>query len=133
MDAIGTIERRLPSGRSLVLRAGPFQEEIEIRSQQGDIDLVITLTEAGPVVLLRSARLDVDSPEIALRCRRFSVSAAEEVRLEADEVRVQTEHDIHLNGAFVRLNCTPDAEPLPIGDGHAAGHPPCDDPACRHG
>jgi hypothetical protein len=107
------IERRLPSGRSLVLRIDGAGEEIEIRSARGELDLRITLTDAGPVVSLRGARLEVESPDVAFRCRTFDVQATEaltlaserEVRVVADEVRMETQRDIHLNGAFIRLNC----------------------------
>ena len=108
------VERRLPSGRSLVLRMDGAGEEIEIRSARGELDVRITLTDAGPVVSLRGARLEVESPDVAFRCNTFDVQAAgavslaseREVRVTADEVRMETAHDIHLNGAFIRLNCT---------------------------
>ena len=107
------LERRLPSGQSLVLRADGAGEDLEIRSARGELEIRITLTEAGPVVSLRGARLEVESPDVAFRCRTFDVQATEsltlaserEVRVAANEVRVETQHDIHLNGAFIRLNC----------------------------
>lgn len=107
---VDLLERALPSGRSLVLRVGSAGEEVEIRSAAGDVDLRITLTDAGPVVSLRGARLEIDSLDLAVRCRDLDVQATGEVSLEADELRAETRRDIHLNGAFVRLNCTPQAE-----------------------
>ena len=108
------MERTLPSGRSLAIRTGGAGEEIEIRSRAGDLEVRIALTDAGPVVSLRAARLDVDAADVAFRCRDFDVQAsgvariasAGELKLEATEIRAQTERDIHLNGAFIRLNCT---------------------------
>jgi hypothetical protein len=113
-----TMERALPSGRRLALRIGSAGEEIEIRSPAGDIEVRIVLTDAGPVVSLRGARLEVDAADVAFRCRDFDVEAsgtarvasACEIKLEANEIRAQTEQDIHLNGAFIRLNCTPEGE-----------------------
>jgi hypothetical protein len=113
------VERRLPSGRSLVVRVDGAGEEIEIRDARGEMDVRITLTDAGPVIAVRGARLELDSPDVAVRCRTFDVHATEaltlssdrEVRIQADEVRAETKQDIHLNGAFIRLNCTADAEP----------------------
>jgi hypothetical protein len=135
------LERRLASGGSLHLRAGENGEELELRSARGDLDLHIVLTAAGPVVSLRCARLEVDSPEVAFRCDTFDVktkgdlrlASEREITLEADELRARTERDIHLNGAYVRLNCTPDLEvPVPMpdvaaflqatGQAHACGH-----------
>jgi hypothetical protein len=113
------VERRLPSGRSLVVRVDGAGEEIEIRSARGEMDVRITLTDAGPVIAVRGARLELESPDVAVRCRTFDVHATEglslssdrDVRIQADEVRAETKQDIHLNGAFIRLNCTADAEP----------------------
>ncbi len=110
------LERRLPSGRSMVVRMDSEGEQIEIRSPAGELDLRIVLTSAGPVVTLRGARLEVDSAEVAFRCRTFDVHATErlrvssegEVQIAADEMRLTAEHDIHLNGAYLRLNCTAD-------------------------
>jgi hypothetical protein len=112
------MEHALPRGRTLVLRIGSAGEDIEIRSAAGEIELRIALTDAGPVVSLRGARVEVDAADVAFRCRDFDVQAsgaarlasAGEMRLEAGEIRAETKHDIHLNGAFIRLNCTPDSE-----------------------
>ena len=120
-DLSETVERVLPSGRTLVLRIGSDGEDIEIRSPDGDLDVRITLSDAGPVVSLRRARLEVDAADVAVRCREFDVQASgtvrlaseREVRFEADELRAETKGDIHLNGAFIRLNCTADGEPPP--------------------
>jgi hypothetical protein len=138
-------ERRLASGGLLHLRTSDKGEELELRSARGDLDLRIVLTEAGPVVSLRCARLDVESPEVAFRCDTFDVQAKGDVRIAserevaitADELRAKTERDIHLNGAYVRINCTPDLEvPVPMPDvaallesmnqGHVHG------PGCGH-
>jgi len=112
------VKRVLPSGRTLVLRIGSAGEDIEIRSAEGALDLRITLTEAGPVVSLRGARVEVDVADIAVRCRNFDVQASgdvrlaseREVRFEAEDLRAETTRDIHLNGAFIRLNCTAEGE-----------------------
>jgi hypothetical protein len=97
------MERALPSGRKLALRIGSAGEEIEIRSPAGDIEVRIELTDAGPVVSLRGARLELDAADVAIRCHDFDVEAS-------GEIRAQTAGDIHLNGAFIRLNCTPEGE-----------------------
>lgn len=115
----GVVERRLPSGQSVVLRIDGAGEEIEIRSARGEVDVRITLTDAGPVVSLRGARLELEAPDVSVRCNTFDVHATEtlslsserDVRIEADELRAKTEHDVHLNGAYIRLNCTADCPP----------------------
>lgn len=92
-----TSQRTLPSGRSVVLRVGDT-EELEIRSPDGEVEVRIVLTDAGPVVRLRAARLEMETTEsVDIRCRDFNVRA--------DEMRVKTDGDIHMNAAVIRLNC----------------------------
>ena len=70
------------------------------------------------MVSLRHARLEVDTADVAVRCHDFDVQASgtvrlaseRDVRFEADELRAETRRDVHLNGAFIRLNCTPEGE-----------------------
>lgn len=109
-------ERPLPSGRTLVVRVGAEGEELEVRDRAGALELSISLTEAGPMVRIRAARIALESPEtISLQCRRFEVDATDavqlrsggEVRIEARGMRVRTEEDVHLDGAMIRLNCDP--------------------------
>ncbi len=110
------LERQLPSGRSLVLRTDPAGEELEIRSRRGEVEVRIVLTDAGPVVTLRGGRLEMESPAVTFRCESFDVQASSEVnltsqgevRIAADQLRARTQQDIHLNGAYIRLNCTPE-------------------------
>jgi phage gp45-like len=99
-------EQLLPSGRSVIVKTADGREELEIRSPQGEMEVRIVLTETGPVVQLRGARLELESPEmIALNCRRLEVNAVEDVRIAGRELRVRTEADIHMDGATIRLNC----------------------------
>lgn len=92
-----TSQRTLPSGRSVVLRVGDT-EELEIRSPDGEVEVRIVLTDAGPVVRLRAARLEMETTEsVDIRCRDFNVRA--------DEMRVKTDGDIHMNATVIRLNC----------------------------
>lgn len=107
-------ERLLPSGRSVVVRASEGREELEVRSPQGDVEVRITLTDSGPVVRLRGARLELEATDaVAVHCRRFEVTTKEDVhfqseggvKIEGNEMRVKTTSDIHMNGAVIRLNC----------------------------
>jgi hypothetical protein len=97
MDLVTSAEPRiLPSGRSVIVRLADGTEELEIRSPRGDVEVRIVLTEAGPVVRLSGARLELEAAEtVAVRCRRFEVRA---------------EGDICLDGATVRLN-SPEESP----------------------
>lgn len=108
------VPQSLPSGRSVVLRVGSAGEELEIRSPRGDLEVSIVLTDAGPVIRLGGARLELTAMDtVAVNCGRLEVNASEEVKvgspgkleMTGEEVRVRTQGDIHLNGDFIRLNC----------------------------
>lgn len=124
-QSIPKLERSLPSGRSVLLRTASGAEEIEVRSPAGDVEVRIVLTDAGPVVTLRGAKLEMEATdELALKCKRLSLDATDAaslrsqggLKVEGQELRVRTTDDIHLNGAHVRLNCP---ETPPAG-GHTA-------------
>jgi hypothetical protein len=99
--------RDLPSGRSVVLRFGEGEEVIEVRSPTGDLEVCIVLTEAGPVVQLRGARLQLEAPEsIEVACQRFAVHTTQATDLtSAGEIRVQATGDVDIQGKLVKLNC----------------------------
>ena len=64
----------LPSGRTVVIRADSQGEAIEVRSAGGEMELRIALTEQGPVLTLRGARLEIDAADtVAVNCRHFAV------------------------------------------------------------
>jgi hypothetical protein len=106
--------RQLPSGRSVLVKVTPECEELEIRDAEGQVEVCVILTGAGPVVRIRGGRLELDAADtVALRCRRFDLQTSEStelsssgaVRITGQELRVKTDHDIHLNGQVIRLNC----------------------------
>jgi phage gp45-like len=98
-------ERSLPSGRSVVVRIDGGKEELEVRSPQGEVEVRITLTDAGPVVSLRGARLELETPDaVAVQCRRFEVNTTEAVEISGKEMLLQTEDDMRLKGKIIHLN-----------------------------
>jgi hypothetical protein len=95
------------------VRVDGGREELEVRSPQGDVEVRITLTDAGPVVSLRGARLELDSPDaVAVNCRKFEVNTQEgtelksagAVQIAANEMNVNTTEDIRLKGKIIHLN-----------------------------
>lgn len=105
--------RELPSGRSVVVRVDGGREELEVRSPQGEVEVRIILTDAGPVVTLRGARLELESPDaVSVNCRRFDVKTGEgtsltsdgAVQIEGQEMTVKTEDDIKMKGKVIHLN-----------------------------
>lgn len=115
-------QRDLPSGRSVVVRVDGVQEQIELRSAEGAVEVRIVMTDDGPVVSLTGGRLEVNTPDtVAFNCKNFEVNASEKahiasggpVRVTGQELRVLTDNDVHLNGAFIRLNCPDSLESDP--------------------
>ena len=105
--------RLLPSGRSVVLHVDGAHEAIELRSPEGEVEVSIVMTESGPVVKLKGARLELEAPDsLSVRCRHLDLQATESARLRSDgelhldaqEGWIETRDDIHINGKIIRLN-----------------------------
>ena len=84
-----------------------------MRSPRAEVEVRITLTDEGPVVSLRGARLELESPDVvSVNCRRLEVSASEgtqlasggDVRITGTEMHVETKDDIHMKGKIIHLN-----------------------------
>ena len=89
-------ELQLSGGRKLVVGG---DDRLEIRSDGGELELSITITEAGPVVKLKAARLELESSEdIAVSCRDFRLDTRGDIKLRSDG---QT----HVDGDWVNINC----------------------------
>lgn len=119
--------RKLSSGRSMVLRLNGAQEEIELRNPNGDVEVHIVMTDDGPAVTLRSARLSIETLDsVKVRCREFDVQATDVARVEtqhldlkatettdlwcdgrvtvaAQEAKIRTADDLCLNAAKLRM------------------------------
>lgn len=116
------LERReLPSGHTLVLLATSDRSEtLQIRSPRDEVEVTIVCGPDGPVVSLRSARLELEAPRVAIRCEDFDLSATRSLALRsgdvgiqsAGELRIRAQDDVFINGDFLRLNCT-EASDLP--------------------
>ena len=109
-----TGERRLSSGRSVVLKATASGEEIEVRSPDGTVEVRIALTDTGAVVSLRGGRLELQAADaVVVNSKRFEVHTTEGAELHSDgdlkmtgrELRVKTAGDMHMNGGIIHLNC----------------------------
>jgi phage gp45-like len=97
----------LPSGRSVVLRLEGQQEELQVRSPSGDVEVRIVFTDAGPVVQLRGARLELQAAEsIDVTCKRFAVQTTEGTTLHSEgDVNIKAAGDVDVQGKLVKLNC----------------------------
>lgn len=105
----------LPSGRTVVIRADGNGEAIEVRSAAGEMELRIALTDQGPVLSLRGARLEIDAADtVAVNCRQFEVRTTEGVVFDAagdvalrsgGETHLRSAGDTNIDGQLIKLNC----------------------------
>ena len=72
----------LPSGRRVEVRVDGARESIAISSREGQVELTIRLTDAGPVLQFNSANLELQSSgDVSLRCNKLSVETEQSLSL----------------------------------------------------
>jgi hypothetical protein len=98
--------RQLPSGRSVILRVADGAEEIEVRSAAGDVEVRIVLTDAGPVVRLTGANLELEATDtIRVQCSRFEVATQDGTCLQSDgQIDIHARGDVDVQGKLIKLN-----------------------------
>lgn len=115
---------RLRSGRSVEVEdEGDGAESLAVRAPDGRIELSVRLTDRGPVLSLRAARLvlegehavDVECEDFRVRARNaVDLSAGGDARVEGHgvmlesrraDVSLQANDDVRLDGERVLLNC----------------------------
>ena len=104
-----TSDRReiyLREGRTLSVEQSGTDELVEVRSSSGQVELRIRLTEEGPVLQMESARLQLKASEaVEIESKRVEIRATETVQIASkDEVKVDAEGDVRVNGKTIWLN-----------------------------
>ena len=67
----------LPSGRAIEVQSGPEADVLRFRAPNGECVLTIHLTDAGPVVRVAAAALEVSVPKrLSIDCEEFHLRAA---------------------------------------------------------
>ena len=76
------------------------RDMVTISNPQGDIELSIVLTEAGPVLRVAAAELELTArDEARIKCAELVVEATRgDIRLEANDF-------VALRGERIKLNC----------------------------
>lgn len=110
----GDLEVPLSSGRALTVIRTRTGDEVQLRSPEGELEVRLLVTDDGPVVRMRAARLEVDAVEdVNLTCERFAVHATEEMKLTTDgqlrlraqqQVLIRAKEELDLKGRPVRTN-----------------------------
>lgn len=123
--------RLLPSGRSVVVSSEGGTEAIEIRSPGGEMEVRIALTEQGPVLQLKGAKLQIDSTDtVAVNCHDFHINAAGAIKMRSAqdievlglaELKMKSAGSTWIDADFVNLNCQ---DRTGYHDDKAASEPP---------
>ncbi len=103
----------LPSGRSISIRIDE-EEEIEVFSPDGRLELKIRLTEEGPTLSLESGKLDLKASEnISLKAKKVEIKAEEYVSLESGgklkidsekQMDIRSTENVKVVGKLIYLN-----------------------------
>ncbi|MDG1482652.1 MAG: hypothetical protein P8R54_23880 [Myxococcota bacterium] len=101
-----TLPLGLPSGRRVALVLGEDGEEVRVHGPDGKVEVTITLTDAGPVVRLSAAKLQLDAVEqVEVNCQDFKVNTTGGVDIQsADEIHMKSPKDVFVEGAVIWLN-----------------------------
>ena len=121
----------LVAGQQLLLERGNSEDVILLSDQDGQVQLSIVVTPAGPVLKIEglqlliqaSGSLAIDAEQVAIRGRKgvfidsgsnVRLSAASDMELEASvnnikatlgNVNILANDDVKLNGERIKLNC----------------------------
>jgi hypothetical protein len=103
----------LPSGRSISVKINS-EEELEIFSPDGKIELKIRFTEEGPTLSLECGRLDLKATEnISLKAKKVEIRADEETLLESGgklkidsekQMDIRSTENVKVVGKLIYLN-----------------------------
>lgn len=104
----------LDHGRTLRVASRGLEEVIEICASSGQVELRVRMTEEGPVLQLEGAKLSLRAHDaIEMKCKRFTVDAAESVDLASEggmvirseeEMRIKCTDHIRIRGEKIWLN-----------------------------
>lgn len=110
----GIAELPLTGGRTLAVICNDAGEEIQLCAPDGEVEIRIAVTENGPVLRIRAARLEVEGAEdVQFSCQRFAVHTTEVTHLTSDgqlrlrseeQVLIRAAEELDLKGRPVRTN-----------------------------
>jgi hypothetical protein len=104
----------LDSGRQIIVDPSEKEEVIQIVEAKGEIAMSVRMTDAGPVVTVRGAHLELKSTEtITLEARKIKIRAKEEAVVEskgslaidsAKKMDIHSDDEIRVDGKMIHLN-----------------------------
>ena len=105
---------QLNSGRQIIVHSDEKEELIQIVEAAGDVVMSVRMTDAGPVVTVRGAHLELKSTEsITLEAKEIKIRAEENASvkskgsLEVDSAKkmdIHSDDEIRLDGKMIHLN-----------------------------
>jgi hypothetical protein len=99
------LQQSLPSGRSLSIHVVDGIEEIEIRNENGPIEISIRLTAEGPVISLSGGQIGLAAKNIRLEAEQLSLNSTGDLDIRAGgELRLNSQTDLRLNGNVIHIN-----------------------------
>ena len=108
------IQVELDSGRKIMVSPGEEEELLEVVDPKGEVILTIRLTDEGPVITIKGARLELKSTEaIDIEAKKIRIRAEEEAVVESggllniDSIKkmdISSKDDIRIEGKMIRLN-----------------------------
>jgi hypothetical protein len=88
----------LRDGRKLLLSEEGGEQLVEIRAGSGMLEVRIRLTEAGPVLQMESARLQLKATEaVQIESARVEIKGTERVDVSGGKIQVSGEEDVNVD------------------------------------
>lgn len=107
-------QMHLDSGRQVLVHSDEEGELLEIIEPEGEVVIKVRLTDAGPVITVRGAHLEVKSMEtLVLEAKKVKIKAQEEAVVESKgglkidsskKLRIHSDDDICVVGKMIYLN-----------------------------
>ncbi len=105
---------RLASGWQVLITSNEKDDRIDILANKGDITMTVRLTDAGPVISMQGACLELKSTEtLTLDAKKIKIKARDEASIEskgtldidaADEMEIKSGQDVRVKGKMIHLN-----------------------------
>jgi hypothetical protein len=104
----------LDSGRQIVAHSKGDEELLEIREADDKIVLEVRLTQSGPIISVKGARLELSAmEEISLDARKINIHSEKQTRISSkggleidtrENIDIRSREDIKLESKVIHLN-----------------------------
>lgn len=105
---------QLESGRQVLIHSHKKEELLEILEPEGEVVMKVRLTDAGPVIRIQGAHIELKSTEtLSLESKKVKIKAKEEAVVESKgslkidaskKLDIHSDSDIRMTGKMIYLN-----------------------------